>query len=320
KFITKTLKIIGIFCVCSLAFVIIFPTLFPNYVTDKIKQLTNESLNGEVSFSETNLSFFSHFPSLTLDLNDFLLKGSEPYKNDTLVAAKEISLGIDVSKLLFSKTIDVSEIYIDNAFVNIKVNQNGEANYNVYISDVQDKVEDESSAKVKLKRIEITNTHLVYDDLSTNILIDAKGFNYLGKGDLDASIFDLKTKAEIESFDFRFGDEQYLKNKHVNAELITQINTNSLSFVFEQNNLKINRLPVDFKGKLDFLSNGYDINFEVKSENSQLHDFFTALPPQYMTWLDKTEMKGKTDLFFSVKGKYITSENLSPDVVFSMKL
>lgn len=320
KFITKTLKIIGIFCVCSLAFVIIFPTLFPNYVTDKIKQLTNESLNGEVSFSETNLSFFSHFPSLTLDLNDFLLKGSEPYKNDTLVAAKEISLGIDVSKLLFSKTIDVSEIYIDNAFVNIKVNQNGEANYNVYISDAQDKVEDESSAKVTLKRIEITNTHLVYDDLSTNILIDAKGFNYLGKGDLDASIFDLKTKAEIESFDFRFGDEQYLKNKHVNAELITQINTNSLSFVFEQNNLKINRLPVDFKGKLDFLSNGYDINFEVKSENSQLHDFFTALPPQYMTWLDKTEMKGKTDLFFSLKGKYITSENLSPDVVFSMKI
>ncbi len=320
KNIRKTLKISGVFILCLIAFVIIFPMLFPTYVTDKIKQLANENLNGEVSFSEANLSFFSHFPSLTLDLNNFLLKGSEPYKKDTLVSAKEISLGIDVGKLLFSKTIDIDEIYIDNAFVNIKVNKSGEANYNVYIADSEKKPQDDSSAKVKLKRIEITNTHLVYDDLSTDILIDAKGFNYLGKGDLDESIFDLKTKAEIESFDFRFGEDQYLKSKHVNAELITQINTNSLSFIFEQNNLKINRLPVDFKGKLDFLSNGYDIDFEVKSENSQLNDFFTALPPQYIIWLEKTQMKGKTDLFFSLKGKYITSENLNPDVVFSMKI
>ncbi len=31
-------------------------------------------------------------------------------------------------------------------------------------------------------------------------------------------------------------------------------------------------------------------------------------------------LKGKTDIFFSLKGKYIASENLSPDVVFSMKI
>lgn len=320
KTVKKAFKIIGILIISVLAFVIIFPMLFPNYVTDKIKQLANENLNGEVSFSEANLSFFSHFPSLTLDLNDFLLKGSEPYKNDTLVAAKEISLGINVGKLLFSKTVDIGEIYVDNAFVNIKVNKNGEANYNVYISDSEEKTEEESSAKVKLKRIEITNTRLVYDDLSTEILIEANGFNYLGKGDLDEAVFDLKTKARIESFDFRMGEEQYLKNKKVNANLITKINTNSLSFVFDQNNLKINKLPVDFKGKLDFLSNGYDIDFEVKSENSQLNDFFTALPPQFVTWLEKTEIKGKTDLFFSLKGKYIASENLSPDVLFAMKV
>jgi AsmA protein len=320
KNIKKALKIIGVFMLSLLAFLIIFPMLFPNYVADKIKQLANESLNGEVSFSDTNLSFFSHFPSLTLTLDDFLLKGSEPYKNDTLVAAKEIALGINVSSLVFGKTIDIDKIFVDNAFINVKVNENGGANYNVYVSDYEENTEDESSAKVKLKRIEITNTKLVYDDLSTDIFIQADGFNYLGKGDLDEAVFDLKTKARIESFDFRMGEEQYLKNKRVNAELITQINTGSLSFVFEQNNLRINRLPVDFKGKLDFLSNGYDIDFEVKSENSQLNDFFTALPPQYITWHEKTQMKGKTDLFFSLKGKYITSENLSPDMFFGMKI
>ncbi len=321
KTITKTLKIIGGFLISTLVFIVIFPMLYPDYVTEKVKQLANNNLNGELSFSKANLSFFSHFPSLTLDLEDFLLKGSEPFKNDTLVSADQISLGIDVGRLIFSKSVNIDGIYIDKAFVNIKVNKNGDANYNVYISD-NEEVEDveESSTKVRLRSINITNTHITYNDASTDILIDAKGFNYIGKGKLDEALFSLRTEAQIESFDFKFSGEQYLKNKKVNAQLITQINTNSLSFIFNQNNLKINQLPVDFKGKLDFLSNGYDLDFEVKSEKSQLHDFFTALPPQYVSWLEKTDIKGETDVFFSLKGKYSASENLSPDIEFNMAI
>lgn len=320
KTISTSLKIVGGFLISAIAFILIFPMLYPDYVTDKIKQLANNNIKGELNFSKANLSFFSHFPSLTLDLEDFILKGSEPFKNDTLVSATQISLGIDVGRLIFSKAVNIDEIYVDKAFVNIKIDKNGGANYNVYISEEKEAEIEESETKVKLRRIHITNTHLVYDDLSTDILIDAKGFNYLGKGKLDEAIFDLQTKAHIESFDFRFSGEQYLKNKKVNAELITQINTQSLSFIFNQNNLKINQLPVDFKGKLDFLSNGYDLDFVVKSEKSQLHDFFTALPPQYINWLEKTEIKGETDLLFSLKGKYIASENLSPDILFNMAI
>ncbi|CAH8293298.1 AsmA protein [Mariniflexile fucanivorans] len=320
KIITKTLKITGVFIVSVLVFIIVFPMLFPDYVTDKIKQLANNNLKGELSFTKANLSFFTHFPSLTLDLEDFLLKGSEPFKNDTLVSANQISLGINVSRLIFSKSVNVDGIYIDKAFVNIKVNKNGGANYNVYVSENKDVENDESSAKVRLRRIKITDTHLVYNDASTDILIDAKGFNYLGKGKLDEAIFDLQTEAQIESFDFQFAKEQYLQNKKVNAKLVTKINTNSLSFIFDQNDLMINQLPVDFKGKFNFLSNGYNLDFVVKSEKSQLLDFFTALPPQYVTWLGKTKIEGETDLFFSLKGKYIASENISPDVLFNMNI
>jgi AsmA protein len=102
--------------------------------------------------------------------------------------------------------------------------------------------------------------------------------------------------------------------------LITKINTNSLAFVFQQNNLEINKLPVEFNGKFDFLSNGYDMDFNMKSEDSKLNDFFTALPPAYVTWLDKTKVKGSTDLLFTLKGKYIASKNQKPDVAFNMKI
>ena len=320
RIVIKALKIFAITTGSILLLMFLLPILFPSKIELEIKKFANQKLNGELAFKEANLSFFNHFPSLTLSLEEFSLKGSSPFKKDTLVAANEIAFGINLKHLLFKGDVTIDKVFLSNAFVNIKVNEKGEANYNVYNSENKATTKDTAATKLRLDKIIIENTHLVYDDKATKILIDAKGFNYTGKGDLDKSIFDLKTEAHINDFNFTFDKEQYLKNKKVNAELITKINTNSLSFIFEQNNLKVNKLPIDFVGKLDFLKNGYDLDFKVQSTNSKLNDFFTALPPAYVTWLEKTKVKGNTDLLLTLKGKYIASTNEKPDLGFTMKI
>ena len=320
KIVIKTLKITGISLASILLLMFLLPLLFPETITKEVKAFANEKLDGELNFKEANLSFFNHFPSLTLSLKDFSLKGSAPFAKDTLVASQEIAFGINLKSLLFNKKVTIDKIFLSNALMHVKVNEKGEANYNVYVSDSAKKTSDTTSASLKLSKISIENCRIIYDDKSTKILIDAKGFNYLGNGDLDQAIFDLKTEARIEDFNFTFDGNQYLKNKKVNADLITKINTNSLAFLFEENNLKVNKLPIDFVGKLDFLKNGYDLDFTVKSETSKLNDFFTALPPEYVKWLDKTEVKGTTDLKLTLKGKYIASTNEKPDLAFSMKI
>ena len=319
--IIKILKYSGISLLLILVLMFVLPILFPGKIAEEVKIFANEKLEGELNFKEAKLSFFEHFPSLTLSLTDFTLNGSAPYQNKNLISAKDVSFGINLKSLLFDKKIMIDKIFILNANINVQVNEKGEANYNVYKSDSKSvETDTTSNTSLRLDKIAITNTHLVYNDKSAKILIDAKGFNYIGNGDLNEAIFDLYTEAKIDSFDFSYNGEQYLKNKKVNADLITKINTNSLAFVFQQNNLKINRLPVEFKGKFNFLSNGYNMDFVIKSENSLLNDFFTALPPQYVTWLDKTKVKGSTDLSLTLKGKYIVAQNLKPDLAFNMKI
>lgn len=318
--VVRILKITGITLGSILLLLFLIPILFPGKIAQEVKSFANQKLNGELDFKEANLSFFNHFPSLTLTLTDFSLKGSAPYKNETLLSANEVAFGINIRSLLFDKKVNIDKIFVSNALINVKVNAKGEANYNVYNSDDTTTEKDSSSSSLRLEKIAIENSHIVYDDKSTKIVIDANGFNYVGNGDLDKAIFDLYTEAKIEDFDFSYDGEQYLKNKKVNADLITKINTNSLAFVFEQNNLKINKLPVEFKGKFDFLSNGYDMDFNIKSEDSELKDFFTAMPPHYVTWLDKTKVKGNTDLLLTLKGKYIASKNQKPDLAFNMKI
>ncbi|MGK4567781.1 AsmA family protein [Flavobacterium sp. 3HN19-14] len=152
------------------------------------------------------------------------------------------------------------------------------------------------------------------------MLVDAHGFNYVGKGDLSEDVFDLRTDADIDSIDFYYDRTPYLKKKKLHADLITRINTNSLSFVLQKNELKINELPVKFTGLFSILKDGYKIDLDAASENTTLKDLFSILPPQYITWMENTKIEGRSDLLFTFKGRYSAATKQNPDVTFDLKV
>ncbi|MCD9573434.1 AsmA-like C-terminal region-containing protein [Flavobacterium soyae] len=317
----KIAKYLGITFAVILALLFLTPIVFEDQIKEQIKKTANERLSAELNYSDVSVSFFRHFPSLTLTLDNLSLNGSAPYKNEKFITAKEVSFGINVASLIFSKSVKIDQIYLSDSFINVKVNPNGEANYNIYKSQAKTaEKKDSTDTALKLERIEILNSKIIYDDKSTKVHFDALGFNYLGKGDLNKAVFDLYSKAKIEKLNIIYEDEPYLMNKKVDADLITKVNINSLSFFFQQNNLKINQLMVDFKGKFDILKDGYNMDFVIKSDNSDLYDVFTAFPPKYITWLSKTELKGNTTLLFTLKGDYITSQNIAPDLNLDVKI
>jgi AsmA protein len=317
----KIAKYFGITFVVILGLLFLTPIIFSDTIKEQIKKTANEKLSAELNYSDVSVSFFHHFPSLTLTLSDLHLNGSAPYKNEKFITAKEVSFGINVASLVFSKTVKIDQIYLSDSFINVKINSKGEANYNVYKSSTQaSNPKDSTETALKLEQIEILNSKIIYDDQSTKVHFDAFGFNYKGKGNLDKAVFDLYSVAKIEKLNIIYEGEPYLMNKKIDANLITKVNVNSLSFFFQQNNLKINQLLVDFKGNFDFLKDGYNMNFVIKSTNSNLKDVFTAFPPKYVTWLSKTEIKGNTNLLFTLKGDYITSQNIAPNLNLDIKI
>ncbi|MDN3580802.1 AsmA family protein [Mucilaginibacter flavus] len=321
KVVFKTLKITGITLVGLLALMFLLPYLFPQTVTNKIKQWAGGSINGKLNFSGTSLSFFKKFPALTLTLNDFSLNGSAPFQNDTLVAAKEVSLAIDLSSVFKSK-ININRIYLSKATINIEVDSAGHANYNVYKGKTAQPAQaaDTASASLGIEQILIEKSHLIYNDKSMPLMVNARDFNYKGSGDLSKDVFDLYTHTEIGSIDFSYGNQPYIYHKKVNADLVTSINTKSFAFIFQKNNLMINELPVEFKGKFEFLKDGYAMDFRIRSDQQDLSDIFTALPAEYAKWTDDTEINGTGKITMSLVGKYIAATKQMPDLDFSMKI
>ena len=111
----KIVKYTGISIMVILALMFVTPFIFSERIKEEIKKAANTKLNAELDYSDAEVSFFRHFPSLTLTLNDFKLNGSAPYTKEKFITAKEVSFGIDVSSLLFSSAISVDQIYLNHA-------------------------------------------------------------------------------------------------------------------------------------------------------------------------------------------------------------
>ncbi|MDV6169339.1 AsmA-like C-terminal region-containing protein [Flavobacterium sp. DG1-102-2] len=321
KIIVKILEWTGVGIAAILLLMFLIPLLFPGTIAQQVKVFANKSLDGELNFTNSKLSFFTHFPSLTVSLDELSLKGSAPFKNDTLLSADQVAFGINLKRLIFDNEIKIDKIYVSDALINVMVNEKGQANYNVYVAP-KDQPKDTTGTgpAIRLDRVDLENCHIKYNDKSARILVDAKGFNYVGRGNLSEDVFDLQTDANIDVIDFILDGVPYLEKKQVHADLVTRINTNALSFILTKNELRINRLPLEFNGIFTILKDGYNIDIKAISENNKLKDLFSVLPPQYKTWMEDTKIKGKSDLLFTFKGRYNAAENLNPDLGFRIKI
>jgi AsmA protein len=320
RILLRVLKIAGITTGSLILVLFLLPYLFPRFVSNKIRQWARHSIQSELHFKSARLSFFRHFPALTLTLYDVRLNGSTPFAKERLIEADEIALGVDLFSV-FSE-VRINKLFLTNAFINIQVDTAGQANYNIYAAPKSNSSvpADSTGASLKIEKIIVEKSRLTYNDASLPLLINARGLEYEGNGDLSKAVFDLHTHMQLESIDFYYNRTPYFINKKVNADLITKINTNSLALVFERNDLLINRLPVTFTGQFSFLKEGYDMDFRLNAKGAQLHDIFTALPPEMLSWLDSTDVKGRGDIDAVLKGKYIAAGNIMPDFLLNLQV
>jgi AsmA protein len=315
RILFRILKISGITLVSILVLLFLAPYLFPDTVGRQIKHWTNQSIKGDLNFTKGRLSFFTHFPSLTLTLYDVDLKGSAPFQQDTLLAAEKLGFGVNLKKLIFDHMVNINKIYLNGAYIHVMVNDSGQANYDIYVSDTSTKTKDSdsSAASLHLEKIVINDSRLVYNDQSIPMLIQADHLFYEGTGDLSKSIFDLESHIQSDSLNFVLNNHLYVHRKAIDANLVTSINTKTLALIFQENKIRMNKLNLAFTGKLDFLKNGYNMDFSLSSQNADLYQLITIFPPEYLDWLQKTTVKGTINLTSTLKGKYIASTGEMPD-------
>ncbi len=321
-FKSKAVKIIFGLLFGSLLLLYFLPIVFQEKIEEKFRKTLENQLVSDASFTEIRLTFFKHFPSLTLSADDLYVEGSSPFEGDTLFYAEDFSVGISLISLA-REYPNINELFLNNATINIRRDVVGNSNFDVMKSKPEE-VEQDSLPKdefgIEITKIVFEDTDFTYEDTSLDILILAHEIEYAGNGVFVDKNVELNSQVQIGLFELDYAGVPWLQRDRVQAELLTEINTESTTLNFRRNDLVLNELPVDFKGVLVFLPGGYDMNFILESFGSSLEQIASILPEEYFPAINEMSFGGEGDIVFSLQGEYMPEQNLMPSMALNFQL
>ncbi len=180
----KLLKIVGIFLLVIVGLAIALPFFLEGKIATIIKNKVNQNINATLDFKEANLSLIKNFPNAHVNLKGISLVNKEPFAGDTLFASEGLALNMSIKELFkgAGEPIGVKSIVVQGAKLHIKVDKDGNANYDVALPEESGTTEEETGASNEfsfdLQEYSISNSDIIYDDFATGMHLVINEMNH----------------------------------------------------------------------------------------------------------------------------------------------
>jgi AsmA protein len=126
---SRSLKIIAIVVGVLIVLVLVAPFLIPvNQFRPTIEQKASAALGRKVEVGNLSLSLFSG----ALEADNLSIADDPKYSNSPFLTAKSVKVGVELMPLIFSKTLNVTDVTIDSPQVSLIRNAGGEWNYSSF--------------------------------------------------------------------------------------------------------------------------------------------------------------------------------------------
>ncbi|MCB0444478.1 MAG: AsmA family protein, partial [Gelidibacter sp.] len=316
----KALKITGITLLIIIALLLALPFVFQSQIKDMVKNFINQNLNANVEFSDVSLSLFKSFPQAHVEVSDLVITNFEPFKDETFLTAKNIAFSMSVKELFKSADegpITVNSISVGEALLTLKTDALGNNNY-----DITKEKENTSSSSEKnkgfafdIKDYNIKNSALTYLDEGSKTEFYITELNHNGKGIFSGDLSELDTKTEA-NVSLIMDSTKYLNNNHIKLDALIDMDLNNSKYSFKDNKGYINQLPIEFKGYVQMVEKGQDVDISFENPGSSFKDFLAVIPETYSKNIENVETTGD----FKVKGtiKGLVSDETIPTLDISI--
>ena len=242
---------------------------------DKICNLVLTELGKEfrepVYFSSVDLTFWSTFPNLTINVHD--VKVHDAYKtipsNKLLLQSERIRLVFNPIDL-WQENYHIKGIEIGKGTLNIRTAKNGEVNYLIF-NESSDTTE--TSYNVKISSVSTKDFSVNYINSQSDQTYSTNLSNMLFSGDFNQDQFDLNAQGNMFINRIQSGKVSLLQNKPVSMDLLMNVNTKLGTFSLPKTALKIAEIPFLAEGNYGVDS----MRFVVKSESLTLTDLVNNL-------------------------------------------
>ncbi len=279
------------------------PFFLKGKIADIVKNKVNNSINAKFDFADADLTLFSSFPKATLKLKDISLINNAPFEGDTLFASKELQLNMSIKELFkgADEPINISSLMLDGALLNIKVDAEENANYDIAKEDdtTAANAEESSNFNLSMQHYEILNTTINYDDFSSGMHLEILEMNHSGTGDLslEKSELDTKTTALVS---FEMDSTNYLDKNKIKLDALIGVDLQESKYSFLKNEALINQLPLVFEGFIKLNDDNQEVDISFKTPSSDFKNFLAVIPEAYSKNIENVKTTGN----FIVAGEF----------------
>lgn len=327
----KLAKIFGIILVIFLAIIIVLPIIFKDDIKQVIDEAIAENVSAKVYYDPDgfSLSLIPNFPNFTFSMSDFGVAGINEFEGDTLLNVGSFEFVIDVMSVINGEQIAINAIILDEPNINVIVLKDGKANYDIAVpsDETEEPVEEveESNQEseptafsVSIKKWEIVNGNLVYDDKSMNVYAKIGGLYHTGTGDFTQDIFDLNTKTKVSGLTTSFEGVSYLSNKTLDMNITLNMDLPNDKYTFKENYIKLNNFGIGIDGYVAMPGEDIDMDISYAGKDISIASILSLIPGIYQEGLEGLDVEG--DISFSGNAKGVYNKNSLPTVTAKLDI
>jgi hypothetical protein len=301
----KALKFSAITIGLFLVLIIVLPFAFKGKIEKAVQAEINKNLNAVVTFDGVGVSLFRHFPDLTVNLKNLIVKGSGDFEKDTLASIPALSFTLDLRSVFGGSNYKIKQIGLDSPSLLFKVLANGKVNWDIVKqTGPVDTISIPSAFKVYLDKVTITDANIVYDDAEIPTMIAFNGLTGQLSGDMTADVTKLDIKADVKDVTADYDGVRYLSKS--NAELTTLLDANlsTWTFAFKDGNLRLNDLNIKADGFFAMPDEGYRMDIKFAAKENTFKAFLSLIPAIYSKDFSNVKTSGTMAFDGFVKGLY----------------
>jgi len=299
----------------TLVLLLLIPYCILQFYKDEIKSVIEKNmdtnLNAAVTFHAIDFSLISHFPSLTVYMDDMDILGVDEFEGDTLACIQRVDLELDWYKLVFKNEMELNRVFFNDPTIHLFILQNGHANYDIIKKD-STAVDSTDNSSMSLNKFVIKRGTVSYLNQLNDIGFEMDGINHVGKIDYSKDIVDYVTDTEIKHFSLRDKKIQYLFNKEITIDLNIEVNLKTHMFKFKENTFGVNKFIFGINGQVALLPTGYDLDLKFASKETSFNDILSLVPSTYGSQLKEFTTAGSLNFNGYVKGTYFDTSDIMP--------
>lgn len=308
-------KILATLVALLLLFALVAPMILKGRIGEIVKSEANKMLTATLDFEELNISLLKNFPNASVGLEGLtLVSGVEPFVGDTIVAAEEISVVVNLASLFGKEGFEIRRVLLDGPMIHGQKSPEGRVNWDVMkpaeaaeepAEEVEEPTEESDSPstfRLALRNLRIRDAVLRYDDDSTHMHASITPLNLNLKGDFSAAKSTLKLETLAEQIRFASGGVTLANGLEAELKADVAADLEQMLFTLNKNTFRLNAIEMMLDGWVALPNEGVDMDLKLNSNKVEFRECLSLIPAFYTKDFEGLKASGELKLEAWAKG------------------